>query len=57
MFSVITRKAVEPVMSIHDRMPMMLKQEDVRDWVRPNASPSGIVERALTDVIMEAASV
>ena len=56
MFSVITREAVEPVKSIHDRMPMMLKQEDVRDWVRPNASPSGIAERALTDVIMEAAT-
>ncbi len=38
-------------------MPLMLKQEDVRDWIRPNASPSDIVERALTDVIMEAATV
>ena len=57
MFSVITRKAVEPVRSIHDRMPLMLKQEDVREWVRPDASPNGIAERALSDVIMEAASV
>ena len=57
MFSVITREAVEPVRSIHDRMPLMLKKEDVRDWLRPNTSPNGIVERALTDVIMEAASV
>ena len=57
MFSVITREAVEPVRNIHERMPLMLKKEDVRDWVRPNTSPSGIIERALTDVIMEAASV
>lgn len=57
MFSVITRESVEPVRSIHDRMPLMLKQEDVREWVRPDACPSGITERALTDVIMEAASV
>lgn len=57
MFSFITRMTVEPVRSIHDRMPLMLKQEDVRDRVRPNASPNGITERALTDVIMEAASV
>ena len=57
MFSVITREAVDPVRSIHDQMPLMLKKEDVRDWVRPNTSPSCIVERALTDVIMEAASV
>ena len=51
----ITRESVEPVRSIHDRMPLMLKQEDVREWVRPDASPSGITERALTDVIMEEA--
>ena len=57
MFSVITKEAVEPVRSIHDRMPLMLRQDDVRDWVRSNASHSGIVERALTDVIIEAASV
>ena len=31
MFSIITREAVEPVRSIHDRMPLMLRQEDVRD--------------------------
>ncbi len=57
MFSVITREAVDPVRNIHDRMPLMLKQEDVREWVRPNVSPSGIAERALTDVFMEAASI
>lgn len=57
MFSVITREAVEPVRSIHDRMPLILKQEDVREWVRPDASHNGITGRALTDVIMEAASV
>ena len=57
MFSVITREAVEPVRSIHDRMPLMLRQKDVRDWVQPDMNPSGIPERALTDVIMEEASV
>jgi len=57
MFSVITREAVEPVRSVHDRMPLMLRQDDVRDWVRPNVSPSGIAEGALIDVIMEAVSV
>ena len=57
MFSIITREAVEPVRSIHDRMPLMLRQKDVRDWVQPDMNPSGIPERALTDVIMEEASV
>lgn len=54
---IITREAVEPVSSIHDRMPLILKHEDVRDWVRPSTSPGGIVERALIDVIMEVATV
>lgn len=57
MFTVLTREAEGTVRDIHDRMPLMLKQEDVREWVRPNASPSGITERALTDVMMEAATV
>ena len=48
---------MEPVRSIHDRMPLILRQEDVRDWVQPDMNPSGIPERALTDVIMEEASV
>ncbi len=57
MFSIITREAVKPVRNIHDRMPLMLRQEDVRDWVQPDMNPRGIPERALTDVILEEASV
>ncbi|MBO5343639.1 MAG: SOS response-associated peptidase family protein [Ruminococcus sp.] len=57
VFSVITREAVETVGSIHDRMPLMLKKEDIFDWIRPNSSLSGIAERAVTNVIMEEAAV
>ena len=53
MFSVITRESVELVRSIYDRMPLMLKQENVRDWVHPNTSSIGIAERALMDVILK----
>ena len=56
MFSVITRESVETVRSIHDRMTLMLKQEDVQDvldWVRPNTSSIGIADRALMDVILK----
>ena len=56
MFSVIIREAVELVRNIYDRMPLMLKQEevqDVLDWVRPNTSSIGIADRALMDVILK----
>ena len=38
-------------------MPLMLKKEDIFDWIRPNSSLSGIAERAVTNVIMEEAAV
>ena len=42
MFAVITRKSVEPVSSIHDRMPLILGKDSLRDWVRPDGDPGRI---------------
>lgn len=53
VFSVLTRDAAEDVRSIHDRMPLILKQEDVAAWVRPDGNPSEIVEKGLTEMCLE----
>ena len=55
MFSVITRESVEPVSSIHDRMPVILDKENVKEWIRPNGDPSTIVEKALSNMVFERA--
>lgn len=53
MFVVITRESVEPVSSIHDRMPLILGKDSLREWVRPDGDPSRIAKKALTNMVME----
>ena len=55
MFAVITRESVEPVSSIHDRMPLILGKDSLRDWVRPDGDPRSIVKKALMNMVMEKA--
>ena len=55
MFTVLTREAVAPVSSIHDRMPLILGKDSLREWIRPNGDPNSIVKKALTKMIMEKA--
>ena len=55
MFAVITRESVEPVSSIHDRMPLILGKDSLREWVRPDSNPSRIAKKALTNMVMEKA--
>ena len=55
MFTVITRAAVAPVSSIHDRMPLILGKDSLREWIRPNGDPYKVAKMALTKMIMEKA--
>lgn len=55
MFSILTREAAGTVKDIHDRMPIILDKDNVLDWIRPNGSPSAIVEKMLTNMIFERA--
>ncbi|WP_295084591.1 SOS response-associated peptidase family protein [Ruminococcus sp.] len=55
MFSILTREAAGSVRDIHDRMPLILDKEDVKNWIRPNGEPSAIVEKALTNMVFEKA--
>ncbi|EWM54002.1 SOS response-associated peptidase [Ruminococcus flavefaciens] len=56
MFTVLTREAVAPVSSIHDRMPLILGKESLSEWIRPNGDPNKIAKIALTKMIMEKAA-
>ena len=52
MFAVLTREAVAPIRTIHDRMPVMLGKENLKEWIRPDGDPRSIAERALTNMVM-----
>ena len=53
VFVVLTREPGDGISFIHDRMPLILPEECVGDWIRPDADPSALLERALTDMIFE----
>lgn len=53
MFTVLTREAVTPVSSIHDRMPLILGKDSLSEWIHPNDDPYRIAKMALTKMIME----
>ena len=57
MFTVITRASVEPVSTIHDRMPLILGREDLKEWVHPDGDPSRIAKKALTNMVMDKVTV
>ncbi len=56
MFVVLTRESVAPVSDIHDRMPLILGKENLRDLISPNGDPNSIVNKALTKLVMEKAN-
>ena len=48
-FVVLTQNAAEDIAFIHDRMPLMLPEEAVDDWINPrNSTPSKLLPLALT---------
>nr|WP_303789461.1 SOS response-associated peptidase family protein [Ruminococcus flavefaciens] len=53
VFSVLTRDAVGDLRGIHDRMPLILRREDVSAWVRPDGNPQEIVAKGLTEMCFE----
>lgn len=55
VFSVLTRDAIDELRGIHDRMPVILRREDVENWIKPNGKPQEISRRALTEMCLEKA--
>ena len=41
--------------SIHDRMPLILGKDSLREWVHPDSDPGRIAKKALTNMVMEKA--
>ena len=54
-FVVLTRPPSEEISFIHDRMPLMLREKDVDEWISPDAKPDEIAYRAVTDLHYEKA--
>ena len=53
VFTVLTREPSQEISFIHDRMPLILPQSCISDWIRPDCKPEEIVGQALTDMMFE----
>lgn len=51
-FVVLTKSPVGTVKDIHDRMPVMLPESVIDDWISPDGRPEEIAKKALTDLVL-----
>ena len=54
-FVILTRTPVGEIAKIHDRMPVILPEDRIDEWIDPFADPSALLEHTLTDMIAEKA--
>lgn len=53
VFVVLTREPGEEIRFIHDRMPLILPERCIDDWIRPDTRPEELLGKALTDMAFE----
>ena len=55
VFSVLTREPSEELRQIHDRMPLIISEDRITDWIDTNSDPDTILSSSLIDMICEPA--
>ena len=53
VFTVLTREPAREISFIHDRMPVILPQTLIGDWINPSNRADEIVSEALTEMVFE----
>ena len=54
-FVILTRAPAEDLFWMHDRMPLMLPETEVRGWISPDGKPENFLPLALTGTVWEKA--
>ncbi len=52
-FVVLTREPGEEVRFLHDRMPFILPEGRIADWISPDSAPEDLLPEAVTEMIVE----
>ena len=55
VFSVLTREPSKELRKLHDRMPLILPENIIGEWIDPAAKAEDMLQFAMTDVIIEKA--
>ncbi|MBO6158233.1 MAG: SOS response-associated peptidase family protein [Firmicutes bacterium] len=53
VFVILTREPGENIRFIHNRMPLILPESCINDWIRPDTKPEELLSRAMTDMAFE----
>ena len=53
VFVILTREPGETLRFLHDRMPLIMPEELVTEWIRPDRKAEELLPRALTDLDFE----
>ena len=53
VFTILTREPSEELRRIHDRMPLILPEEKIVDWITPGSRPEEVMRAALTEMYTE----
>ena len=53
VFVILTREPGETIRFLHDRMPLIMPDELVTEWIRPDRKPEELLPGALTDMDFE----
>ena len=54
-FVILTRESGEDIRFIHDRMPLILPEEKIDEWIRPDSNPEDIIGSVITDLYFKKA--
>ncbi len=54
-FAVLTREPGETIRFIHDRMPLILPESMIPEWIRPDSCPDRLLASARTDLLFRPA--
>ncbi len=53
VFVILTKEPTKELSTIHDRMPLILPEDKINDWINISLAPEEVVPYALTDMIIE----
>ena len=56
VFVVLTREPSDSTRFIHDRMPLIMPDRLVSEWIRPDVRPEDLIDSAVTDLVFEKAA-
>lgn len=53
VFTVLTREPSEELKKIHDRMPMVMPEDAIADWINPDNKAEEVMPMSLTEMVAE----